>query len=175
MQSLSNATEAGPLAGECARELLSGIPGVMRFIRGHMRAHRSGLTVPHFRALVFLSLIDRPSLSELAEHLGLSLPAASRMVDLLVRRGLIARKHPADDRRRVCLLLTASGRRTFETAHQATQVALSEHLRTLSRSELARLHEGMRVLSQAFTNGNHKDTDRNKLAKPPRRRTGVLP
>ncbi|HOA75136.1 MAG TPA: MarR family transcriptional regulator [Phycisphaerae bacterium] len=175
MQQLRETSDAS-LAGQCAREVLAGIPGVMRFIRGQMRANRAGLTVPQFRTLVFLSLNDRPSLSELADHLGLSLPAASRMVDLLVRRTLIQRSPQPHDRRRVCLGLTAMGRQKFQAAHEATRQALADNLSRLSRSELTRLREGMRVLCRVFA------AEQGKTAAPAppnvksrRRRSGVLP
>lgn len=181
MQQLRNVNESA-LAGQCARELLAGIPGVMRFLRSHMRENRAELTIPQFRALVLLNLVERPSLSELADHLGLSLPAASRMVDLLVRRGLVQRKSGTKDRRRILLLLTPAGRQTFRAAHQGAQAALAEHLQTLSRNELSRLESGMKVLSHAFTNPNGQaatpPAKRRRTANPrrksPRRRSGVV-
>lgn len=145
------------LAEQCARELLAAIPGVMRFIRSHMREQRGGLTIPQFRSLVFLSLHENASLSELAEHLGLSLAGASRMVELLVRRGLIRRRAEATDRRRVCLSLTASGRQKFRTAHGATQVALARHLAESAPPDLVRLKDSAGLLARLFeTNGEGK-------------------
>jgi DNA-binding MarR family transcriptional regulator len=155
MQPLRTATSQ--LSDECARGLLVGIPAIMRFIRSHMRqGHQSDLTVAQFRALVFVSLNERPSLSQTAEHLGLSLPAASRMVDLLVRRRLMRRQARPEDRRRVVLSLTPRGRHTFTTAHQATQVALARTLERLSQRELARLNEAVRMLGLVFAPENHR-------------------
>lgn len=126
------------------------MPGLMRFIRAHMRERRAGLTLPQFRSLVFLSLHGKSSLSELADHIGLSLPGASRMVDLLVRRGLLKRQPHPQDRRRVALTLTARGRQTFQAAHEATQVELARHLAALSPADLSRLTASMHLLGRAF-------------------------
>ncbi|MBI4578561.1 MAG: MarR family transcriptional regulator, partial [Planctomycetes bacterium] len=90
MQQLRKATVRRASSGQCARHLLATVPVVMRFIRHEMRRHRrGGVTVPQFRALVFVSNHADASLSAMAEHLGLSLPAASRLVQGLVQRGLM--------------------------------------------------------------------------------------
>src|SRR3982751_6748690 len=95
------ASEQSPdeVCGVCGRELLDTVPLVMRVIRSHMRRHRSGLTVPQFRTLCFVSTTDGSSLSAVAEFIGLSLPAMSRLVDGLVEQRLMDRRPCDDDRR----------------------------------------------------------------------------
>jgi DNA-binding MarR family transcriptional regulator len=152
MQQLQKTTNLRPSPDECARELLAAIPAVMRFIRYQMRQHRqSKLTVPQFRTLVFLSHHPDTPLSALAEHLGLSRPAASRMVDLLVKRGLMNRQIPLTDRRQVALSLTRRGKEAFRAAHEATQVAMAGDLKKLSAPDLTRVREAMRILNRVFT------------------------
>ncbi len=130
------------------------VPVLMRFIRGQMRRSRqAGLSVPQFRALVYLSVHEDTSLSAMAEHLGLSLPTASRMVQLLVQRGLVERQEHAEDRRRVALSLTTRGSRVYRTALNATEVALASSLRTLRPQRLARLSEAMQTLNELFSQG----------------------
>src|SRR5436309_1760038 len=112
MQLLREATESAgtPVSGDvCARELLDTVPLVMRVIRRHMCRHRSGLTVPQFRTLCFLSTSPGSSLSAVADFIGLSLPAMSRLVDGLVEMGLIERRHCDDDRRHVRLSVMPEG------------------------------------------------------------------
>jgi DNA-binding MarR family transcriptional regulator len=155
MQRLQDITNSHAAADRCARELLTSALAVMRFIRSRMRAHRrAGLSVPQFRALVFLSQHDEASLSALAEHVGLSLPAASRMVDLLVGRRMLERRTNVGDRRRVSLSLTGRGRATFQAALRATQVALAGRFATLSSRELARISRVMGVLERMFAAEN---------------------
>lgn len=152
MQQLQSATNLAPSSDGCARELLAGVPSVMRFIRCQMRGHReAGLTVPQFRALVFVSHTDDSSISAMAEHLGLSVPAASRMVDLLVRRGLMERQASLGDRRCVSLSLTPQGKATFRTALRATQVALARRFKTLSAQERYVVGGAMQILSRLFS------------------------
>jgi DNA-binding MarR family transcriptional regulator len=155
MQRLRTLTNNHLAADRCARELLTSALAVMRFIRARMRAHhRGGLSVPQFRALVFLSQHDEASLSALAEHVGLSLPAASRLVDLLVRRQMVERQAHAGDRRRVSLSLTARGRATFQAALRATQLALASRFATLSERELSQLSRTMGLLEHLFAAEN---------------------
>jgi DNA-binding MarR family transcriptional regulator len=151
MQSLRTATVPGASAQACAQDLLAALHLLMRFVRAEMRRNRRAeLTVPQFRALVFVSHTDNPSLSEMAEHLGLSLPAASRMVGLLVKRGLIGRQVRPDNRRSVSLSLTPQGRSTFRKALQATQRAMAQQFETLSGKELAQVSGAVQVLSRVF-------------------------
>jgi DNA-binding MarR family transcriptional regulator len=65
--------------------MLDGMPPVMWFMRRQMRRHPTrGVSVPQYRVLVILDSIPSPSLSTVADNLGLSLPATSRVVTGLV-------------------------------------------------------------------------------------------
>ena len=58
---------------ECARELLEVVPLVMRDIRTQMRSERTpDLTVPQFRTMLFIDRNMGASLSEVAEHIGIT-------------------------------------------------------------------------------------------------------
>jgi DNA-binding MarR family transcriptional regulator len=169
MQRLRRLTNGNAAADGCARELLASALSVMRFIRAHMRAHRrAGLSVPQFRALVFLSQHEEASLSALAEHVGLSLPATSRMVEQLVRRQLVQRQARSSDRRCVSLSLTGRGRDTFQVALQATQVALAGRFATLSLRELSRVSRAMGILDRVFAVENCRPHDHPGSGRGPR-------
>ena len=89
------------LVEETAHQVLDVIPLVMRTIRSEFRSQRSTeLSVPQFRTLAFLRNNDGASLSSLANHLGLTLPSMSKLVDGLVSRGFVARTEHQGDRRR---------------------------------------------------------------------------
>jgi DNA-binding MarR family transcriptional regulator len=155
MQLLKKTTNTSFDLDKCSRELLTAVPSVMRFIRQQMRQHRQAeLTVPQLRTLIFLSHHDGTTLSKLAEHLGLSTPAVSRMVETLVKRGLILRKEGTNDRRSILLSLTPKGKKVFETAHNATRVAVAHMLQKLSTKELARISWALRILSDLFAPEN---------------------
>jgi MarR family transcriptional regulator for hemolysin len=132
--------------------MLDTVPLIMRTIRSEMRSHRTpDLTVPQFRALMFLRRHAGASLSEAAEHMGLTPPSMSRIVDGLVVRQLVVRQTPPEDRRRVSLALTGSGQEMLQLARKATQACLAEALMTLSEAQRASIIEAMQMLHPLFT------------------------
>ncbi len=137
---------------ECARILLEITPLVMRSIRKELRSHRApDLSVPQFRILFFLNRNASSSLSALAEHIGLTLPSMSKMVDGLVGRALVLRRECPSDRRKVTLSLTEEGKRVLEAARESAQNRLSEQLSALSGSQRAAIIEAMLDLQRVFT------------------------
>jgi DNA-binding MarR family transcriptional regulator len=155
MQQLQAATDGAVSPDRCARELLSGAPAIMRFLRDEIRSNRQAeLTVPHFRALIFITHNANASLSAMAEHLGLSLPATSRMVEVLVKRGLVERRVRRGDRRCVSLSLTGPGRAALQLAFQAAQAALARRFDALSARELSLVSRALGILGRVFATEN---------------------
>src|SRR5215469_14580348 len=149
MQSLQSASN---LAGihDCAREVLDVVPAVLRPLRRQMRSHRAGMSIPQFRSLCFVERYDGASLSMVAEHLDLSLPTVSRMINGLVQRGYLQRKSSEDDRRHVSLSLRAKGQAIMREARQATQQYLSERFENLSDEQRQALVAAMQALREVF-------------------------
>lgn len=136
---------------------------VMRAIRTEMRSHRgSDLSVPKFRVLIFLNRHAGASLSDIAEHLGLTLPSMSKMIDGLVARNMVTRQMDTKDRRRVTLVLTALGRRAMQSAYNATESRLAERLVVLPASERGIIIKSMQVLESIFMSGREAKTDLEK-------------
>src|SRR5512136_939151 len=103
----------------CAQEILEVVPLVMRTIRAEMRRHRTAdLSVPQFRTLAFIDRNVDASLSDVAEHIGLTLPSMSKIVDGLVTRKLVTRQTAAEDRRRMMLALTTRGRSALQASRE---------------------------------------------------------
>ncbi len=143
------ATELTP--EECAIEVMETVPFVMRFLRAEMRRQRStDLSVPQFRALGFLSRYPGASLSDLAEHLGITKATASATVDRLVRRGLIDRIDDPQERRRLTLTLTDEGNLQLQQARVAAHASVSEVLENLSQAKLLQITKGLVLLGEAF-------------------------
>jgi len=135
----------------CATTVLEVVPLVMRNIRREMRNNRgSDLSVPQFRSLAYLSNNEGTSLSDVAEHIGLSLPSASKLIDGLVNRKLVLRKPSEDDRRRIMLSLTQEGQTTLQSAVQATETYLTRVLAALPENECAEVLHAMQILRPLF-------------------------
>jgi len=143
--------EPAALSDGCADAVLNIAPPVVRAIRKMMREHRlPDLSVPQFRALGLLSFCSDASLSTVADYIGSSLPAASRMIDGLVAKNLIARKQCCRDRRQVSLELTPMGREAFLESRQATRLQLARRLSGLSAKKKEGVIEAMRWLGEVF-------------------------
>jgi len=71
----------------------------MRDVRSEMRNRRSpDLTVPQFRTLVFLNRNKGSSLSDVADHMELTRPSMSELVEVLTKHGLVSCEDHPDDR-----------------------------------------------------------------------------
>jgi MarR family transcriptional regulator, organic hydroperoxide resistance regulator len=81
----------------------------------------SGLTLAQYQLLEALQRSERLPVSELAASAGVAPPTATRMLDALVREGVVERTPCTDDRRVVRVALTDGGRDAVATA--AAQVA----------------------------------------------------
>ena len=79
------------------------------------------------------------SVKEIATHLGLSLPAASRAVDGLIQRGYVTRRESAEDRRSRLIALTDDGRAVVERVLRARLKTLERFAEELTPDERASL------------------------------------
>ena len=138
-------------AHACAGAVMETLPLIMRTIGAEMhRRHGAELSAPQFHALRIIEKHAGASLSLLARHIASGLPSASKLVDGLVERGLVARETAPDDRRRVLLSLTPQGRTMLETFHQEAVTYLASHLESLTDGEHQAILHAMGILRRRF-------------------------
>ncbi len=136
---------------EAARELLEVVPVIMKDIRSEMRSRRSpDLTVPQFRTLAFVDRNKGTSLSAVANHMGLTLPSTSKLVDGLIARGMITREDNPADRRRVKLGVTNHGLTILETSRRGTLNYLSDKIASLSAEDREVIVKAMKAMRPVF-------------------------
>jgi len=139
---------------ESAQELLEVVPTVMRDIRSEMRSRRpSELTVPQFRTLAFVNRKEGPSLSEVADHMGLTPPSTCRLVDGLIARGMMTRQGHPTDRRRIRLAVTPRGSKILEASRRGTLAYLADKLDGVAADDRAIIVKAMKALRSVFTTG----------------------
>jgi DNA-binding MarR family transcriptional regulator len=98
------------------------------------------LTMTQMKTLGMLeSCVEEVSVKELSERLGLSLPATSRTVDGLLRRGLLSRHEDTEDRRIKRVRLTEDGRTMVHRIDTARLQGLEAYAATLSDDQRAAL------------------------------------
>jgi len=135
-----------------ANQVFDAVPLVMRAIRTKLREHRDAdLSVAQFRTLAYIDRHRDMSLSDVAEHIGLTLPPMSKMVDGLVNRKLVSRGAHDSDRRRVCLSITPVGKEKLQASYTNTQAFLAEKISTLSPAELETVSTALHLLQGVFS------------------------
>jgi DNA-binding MarR family transcriptional regulator len=150
---LQSATKPGESAvddAESAKKLLEVIPKTMRIIRTELRNYaKAEFSVPQFRILIHVSQGPRNN-SQLAEHIGVSVAAMSRMVNGLVLKGLLTRTVGPTDRRQVQLILTEKGRNTVNQLTSAVQKTMALRISRLGQRPKRELRTGLSVLEALF-------------------------
>ena len=105
------------------------------------------LTLTQIKLLQHLEDADRElTLKEAAELVMVSLPAASRTVDDLVRRGYVLRHEDARDRRMKRVSLTDSGRAVILRLNAARLKGLEQFAQSLDDDERAALSQALSTL-----------------------------
>jgi MarR family transcriptional regulator for hemolysin len=137
------------------QELAQSIGDLMK----HLLSHTGGdffqavddlqLSFTQIKAAQLLAEAEEPlSLGAVGDHLKLSLPAVSRAVDGLFKRGLCTREEDPADRRSKRIVITARGRRLYERLHEIRVAGIREWAAGLDRSERDALLEALRPIAK---------------------------
>jgi DNA-binding MarR family transcriptional regulator len=157
MQQMPAATNSGDETptispDELATLTLDTIPAVMRSIRMLMRAEgEKDLTIPQFRALGYIDRNRNASVKDVADHLGIPMSGASRLVDRLVDRKLVMRNTDSEDRRKVTLNPRPAAMRLRARARQRTQQGLDAMFQRLTPDERETVARALPVLRDLFS------------------------
>lgn len=128
-------------------------PSVWHTVRAHIRHEATenfDITVGQFHILRRIRH-GADSVSKLADAKHTSRPAVSRVVDVLVNKGLVFRTQNPADRRNVQLSLTEEGQTMMETLFSNTRHWMSEKLAVLNEGELEAILIAGDALKRAFT------------------------
>jgi DNA-binding MarR family transcriptional regulator len=99
-----------------------------------------GLSFTQVKTLHALREANDVNVKDVADRLGLSLPAMSRALDGLVERGFAEREASDQDRRAKFVRLLPAGRDALDTIERSRLSVIEEFTVTLSDSERAGLH-----------------------------------
>jgi DNA-binding MarR family transcriptional regulator len=97
--------------------------------------------------LAAVAKAEPATLGEVASAVKRGAPALSRAIDALVREGHVERQPDPDNRRRLALRLTESGREALARP-AAVEGGLSARLAKLGTSELRALERGIEILER---------------------------
>ncbi len=109
---------------------------------------QTGLSPSQVGTLMRLHHCQSIGVSEIGEHMGITAPAASQLVDRLVIQGLLERTEDPDDRRYKQVSLTKEGTRVVEDGIRSRQTWMEELTSAFSVEEQERIIEVLGVLTE---------------------------
>jgi long-chain acyl-CoA synthetase len=109
------------------------------------------LTLPQYRVLGIL-VEGRAAASGLAGRLAVRPSSVTAIIDGLVARGLVDRKHEEDDRRRIALRLTDEGARIVAAADLSVDQYMGSIAACLPAREEAMVLRSLELWGQALAN-----------------------
>jgi DNA-binding MarR family transcriptional regulator len=127
-------------------------PSLWHSIRARIRevaTEEFNITVEQFHILRRIHK-GSDSVSMLAEAKQISRPAISRVVDVMVNKGLVTRNQDPSDRRYVRLSLTDEGNTLLEAIFGKNRDWMAGKLASLEEDELKTIRVAMLALSRAF-------------------------
>ena len=132
------------------------VPPTWNRIRTNVRgiaAEKFGITVEQFHILRHIRK-GHGSVSKLAEAKGISRPAISQAVELLVNRGLVSRRQNPEDRRFVQLELTENGEELLSAIFRENRAWMEGKLSVLTPKQLMQIIAALDVLKTVFDDRN---------------------
>jgi DNA-binding MarR family transcriptional regulator len=107
------------------------------------------VTLPQFRMLVMLDSRGETNLGHLAESLGVSSPAALRMVDRLAVGGLITREENPRNRREVVIRLSQAGAELVWRVTDRRRAEIARIVRQMPTEQRGALVAALRAFAEA--------------------------
>jgi DNA-binding MarR family transcriptional regulator len=104
----------------------------------------------HVGLLSYVATADRPTVGDVAEAVGLSLPAASKLARDLETAGLLVRSEHPDDRRRTILRLDDTAAVHVQSWLAERDRPVVEALETLTPAERTAFVKGLNALADAL-------------------------
>jgi DNA-binding MarR family transcriptional regulator len=110
---------------------------------------QGSLSIVHLHVLTILEAAGPMPMGKLADALDVSVASATGIIDRMEQRGLVERRHKAEDRRVVLVHPTAAGLKVFSDLDELRRRTLGAVLTRLTEEELSATLVGLRAMSAA--------------------------
>lgn len=131
--------------------LFDTIPPFVRLLRSHVKTATAGsMTFPQFRVLAQVKR-GVNTVSDIAEQIGVSQPAMTKMAGGLIERGYLRRDRDLSDGRQYNLKLTKKGETLYDETIAKAERSLEQHFSSLSIEKKRELLDLLKQLRE-FTN-----------------------
>jgi len=115
-----------------------------------------GITLSQCCAIESLERKKKLTMNELSRHQGVTLSTMTRVVDVLVRDGVVKRVGSPKDRRKVCIELTETGEDLAGKLKKCTEDYTKKILDQIPKSKRNQVIESMELLIKAIESINKK-------------------
>lgn len=133
-----------------AKKWMDLAPQMMRRIRVHVIESSVGsLTMPQYRIMANINR-GLNSVGEIALHHGVTQPSMSKMINLMVERGLVERNIHPSDKRQSMLFLTGKGRTLFLKVKTKAEKKIAGQLKQLEQNDLILLEKSFLAIEQVL-------------------------
>lgn len=117
-----------------------------------------GLTIRQASAIARLKMLmtkapQGVALKILAQELQMTVPATSLLVETMVGKGVFERNQNPDDRRAICIRLSAKGQELFDVGFSALERQLDNHSAEITKDELEICRRVSEKLTRSLTRG----------------------
>jgi DNA-binding MarR family transcriptional regulator len=129
-----------------SKQILTSIPRAIRTIR--MLSKKSvGTTLPLQQLRVLFLIKDGLGQTHIADALSVSMPAVSKIINLLVEKDYVSRQ-TCEDRRCLKLSLTSKGAKVMNQVSKKIEAQFESGLTSLTKIEKTDLERGLKILDK---------------------------
>jgi DNA-binding MarR family transcriptional regulator len=120
-----------------SQEVIKIMPYLIRGLLKKMKQKGafSFITIPQFVSLDLIETKGSLKMKELAKELNITLPAATKIVNKLVKLGLVKREFDYSDRRVIKVVLTQKGKKILEETKKERKKVIEKVFEKLSLKE----------------------------------------
>ena len=144
--------------------IVDALPEIVRGITATRNGLSPGLRAAQVRALLRIAREEGLTMGDLARQIGVSLAAASQVVEQLVTLNLVTRERSATDRRVVRLNLTAHAHAEIDEALARRAAQVREVCEQLSPDEARAFARGMALLGTVLMRDATRATKKEEAA-----------
>lgn len=130
------------------RELVRAYQAFSAYSEGFVRQH--DLTPAQFDVIATLGNTQGMSMGDIGDKTLITKGTLTGVVDRLIKKGLVTRQVPPENRRSVIVQLTPDGKTLFEQVFPAHIADMKQHLEAFNPSELELLKVLLSRLRQTF-------------------------
>jgi DNA-binding MarR family transcriptional regulator len=124
-----------------------------------------GVTLSQHHVIDALHRKQTLTMNELSREVGVAVSTLTRSIDVLVRDGIVARRHSEQDRRKVCIELTEKGREKGEMLRQCAEYFWGAVLAAIPDEKKQEISRDLRILMNALEQADESHCPRFRIEK----------